>query len=168
MLEIKVDRKEGPLVVLFGSQHRPERERKVWEWERSTEGNRIFFTDTECLWYQNYIEEIVDFLGPLNPSELRGCSRGGYAALLIGHLLGVKSVTYSPQTILEDERWPDIKKAREISKYPDLSFIEGDHDIYYCRLKASDVFHAERMKVNLYPIDCDVHNVAKVLKCEHS
>lgn len=165
MLLSLTDKRDGPLVVLFGSQHDITRERKVWEWRRSTEGmNRIFFCDTNGLWYQEHIDEIVDRLSKLSPRALIGCSRGGYAALLIAHLIGSSAIAYSPQTILEDSRWPDIEKARAISKYPDLSFITGNHHIYYCKHKRSDAFHAERMKVHLHPVECDTHNAARFVK----
>jgi len=165
MLESWKDFREGPLIVLFGSQRDMTYERKVWEWERSTRGrNRMFLYDTKGLWYQEHIDEIVDRLSKLSPRALIGCSRGGYAALLIAHLIGSSAIAYSPQTILKDSRWPDIEKARAMSKYPDLSFITGNHHIYYCKHKKSDAFHAERMKVHLHPVECDVHNVARFVK----
>lgn len=165
MLESWREYNEGPLIVLFGSLSNMDRERKVWEWERSTRGmNRLFLCDTEALWYQQHIDEIVDRLLPMSPSVLVGCSRGGYAALLIAHLIGSKAIAYAPQTILEDKRWPDIEKARSMSRYPDISFVTGDHHIYYCKRKQSDAFHAERMKVHLHPVDCDTHSVARFVK----
>jgi len=165
MLESWHDYRDGPLVVLFGSQCDISRERKVWEWERSTSGmNRMFFYDTNGLWYQEHIDEIVESLSGLSPMALIGCSRGGYAALLIAYLIGSSAIAYSPQTILKDSRWPEIERARAMSKYPDLSFITGNHHIYYCKHKKADAFHAERMKVHLHPVECDTHIVAKFVK----
>lgn len=162
MLDIKEDFNEGPLIVLFGSEGRPKGQ--FWEWRRSTEGlNRIFFCDTKNLWYVDHIDTIVEHLKPLKPRKLLGVSSAGYAALLIGHLIGVKSITFAPQTILEDKRFDKIEKARERAEYPDLSFIDGDHDIYFCDKVKEDVFHAERLDVNLYPVDCKKHNAAGVV-----
>lgn len=169
MLAIKEDFRDGPLVALFSGkpiEAALDKTKNYWEWERTTEGrNRVFFRDTEALWFQDHVDEVTDYLKRHKPKIIVGASRGGYAAILFAHLVGVKSISYSPQTILEDPRWGDqIKIAKSKSKYPDLSFIDGDHHIYYGTRNKLDVFHAERMRVNLHPVDCEIHNVARHLK----
>jgi len=165
MLEVREDYKPGPLVAVFSSQNIFSRERKVFEWEKTTEGkNRILFCDTEGLWYQKCVDEVIERLK--EPTDLTiGCSKGGYAALLFAHLLGCKSLSFSPQTVLEDARWPGIEKAKALSRYPDLSFIHGkQHDIYYCKYNPGDVFHAERLNVSHHPVECVTHAVAKEIR----
>jgi len=168
MLAIKEDFRDGPLVALFSGkpvEASLDKKKNFWEWQRTTEGmNRVFFRDTEALWFTDHVDEITDYLTKHKPQVCIGASRGGYAALLFAHLVGCKAIAYSPQTILEDNRWPSIETARERSRYPDLSFIEGDHHIYYCIHDKNDVFHAKRMKATLHPVDCKIHNVARHLK----
>lgn len=171
MLEIGYDVTEGPVMVIFSSQGKVSQEKKLYEWEASTSGiSRIFIADTEDLWFQKHIDRIYRFLSLVPDKTLMlGCSRGGYAALLFAHMFWCRSLTFSPQTSLHDDRWPSIKDARRLGsgkpEYHDLSFISGQqHTIYYCSEDLRDKEHAERLDVIKKPLDCDKHVSAVVLK----
>lgn len=165
MLHIK-DETSGPAAVFFSSQHTLEREERRFDWDKMSSGkSRLLFCDSEGLWYQEHIDAIREYLNRIEPVLMVGCSRGGYAALLFAHFMKCPSLTFSPQTILQDQRWPEIEKARQISRYPDLSFISGgQHVVYYCNGKSLDVWHAKRLDVTHIEITCDTHAVATVLK----
>ena len=164
MLRIDYDLKTGPVIVIFCSGLKPE------FYANTKDFSRVFLYDTESLWFQKEIDSIRRFLDSIPDKTMTlGVSRGGYAALLFGHLYGLRVLAFSPQTRLYDDRWPEIKEARKVSKHTeffDLSFVEGRNTVYFCKDNPKDEEHASRIKAEIHLVDGKQHNSASVLKSQ--
>lgn len=164
MLRIDYDLKSGPVIVIFCSSLKPE------FYANTKDFSRVFLYDTEGLWFQKEIDKIRRFLDSIQSKTMAmGVSRGGYAALLFGHLYGLRTLTFSPQTSLFDDRWTEIKEARKASKYPeffDLSFIEDRNTVYFCKDNPKDAEHVSRIRAEIHLVEGKQHNSASVLKSQ--
>lgn len=155
--------------------------------------NAFFVKDFNQCWYQKgllgitkSIPETAEYLkkivGQYRHICAVGSSAGGYGAIVFGVEIGVeKIIAFSPQTILNHNAIKEfggvdtnLKYISNNNFYFDLvnllknRDVKSQIDIYYGSRHERDVFMAERLKdfpfVNLYPVDTDVHNVARVFK----
>jgi len=167
----------------------------------SIETDKVFIRDVNQTWYQsglpgicNDFDGIKYFLDKLicknNPSRVTfiGNSAGGFAAIALGHLLGIdKVVAFSPQTFITrwgrlfylDRRWRtqirNVYKHTRSNNYLDLKRIlnisanvSESIEIHYCSNHRLDKKHAERLihinRVNLVSYHYGDHSLVKHLK----
>jgi hypothetical protein len=153
--------------------------------------NKIFVKDPHQSWYyklghSKITEELIEIIPKENRKIFIGTSAGGFAAILIGNLIGADLVlAFSPQTFLDpvyrreykDNRWSkEIKNVYEVTKnLYDLRLPEmivdnntTEYRIYYCDKFELDVVHAsmlaEKNNFIMEPQDCAEHVVVKCLK----
>jgi pimeloyl-ACP methyl ester carboxylesterase len=160
--------------------------------------DKIFIRDIHQVWYQKgladdiqNLSDIADYLKNIISSKkytnvvFIGNSMGGYAAILLGTLLGVnKIIAFSPQTFIGrfrrllnlDRRWRKQinnvhANAYKQPEYFDLKPVlkKGNNnssiEIWYCKTHRLDRLHAERLKkapnVQLNPVFEGGHNFIK-------
>lgn len=163
--------------------------------------DKLFLRDFNQAWYQFGVNEEISTIGKIHDylkAEISGndyqktCfignSMGGYAAILFGSMLGVKTViSFAPQTFIDqwnrlaalDLRWRrqlkrvhqaetegtylDLKKHLERQNYPDTEIF-----IFYSRDYRLDRVHAERLKgsknVHLRPLPGGDHSIVKTIR----
>lgn len=161
--------------------------------------SKLFIRDLDQVWYQrgvsglgSSIPEVRDALAvQLDRFEhvvFLGGSSGGYAALLLGALLGVDRVlAFSPQTFVgrgrrrvhRDRRWSS--KIAEMYRSPELSSTYLDLKpvlqntlaptraaIYYGSRNRLDRVHARRVRripgVSIHGYDTDSHGVQRRMR----
>jgi len=147
--------------------------KEQWEWERSAQECDIhaFFVDPQDRreWFHDCIDELLRILRPKVKDKkllVVGHSMGGYGALLLAHLLGGASLSFSPQTDRSPAKYSmDIKKYGHQEWFNLTELVKGKHHhIYYGVRNEIDKSEAERMDCSLYPLDTREHNVALVLR----
>ncbi len=159
--------------------------------------NVLYIRDPAEGWFQRGIvglgdrlediaQSIKKILSPYKglPRVTLGYSMGGYAAILLGTMIGArKAIALSPQSFIDpdmraehgDDRWQQslrkIKPNR--MQVPDLLPIMQKNkgmavSVFYCAKDVLDSLHAKRMENSphtlIYPVDGDDHNVARALK----
>jgi hypothetical protein len=163
---------------------------------------RLFVRDLRQAWYHRGIPGhgsglpgVADALSPLLAHHeverlvVAGASAGGYAALLLGTLLGADEVLcFAPQTVLDldtlaemgDHRW-DWRLGRQKAagavdaRFTDLRRVlpaarcaETSYRIYFDDSLRADRLHAERLAglpgVRLYRFGRGSHNIARSLR----
>lgn len=164
---------------------------------------KILVRDLDQIFYQRgvrglgaTIDEVVEGLRPLVAGRDRvvfvGQSAGGYAAILLGALLGVDEVlAFSPQTFLDrrlrrrhgDDRWPDcvaeIRGMRRAERrHLDLADVlragpsRTAFHLYYGSENRLDALHCRRLgavpTVVLHPWPTGSHAVARRMREEGS
>lgn len=179
----KIYDSDNDIAIVFLSGYGDfEKEQRQFEWERlSSDFNvkRIFTKDLMRAWYHDCLDKIFPMLQRETVGKkvlMVGASMGGYAALLLGHLLKCGSISFAPQTNIktdfeQNRRWEKqlatVNEITDTPEYLDLGFVEGEqHHIYYSINNYLDKLHAERMNVKLFPVKFHGHNVAKFLKDE--
>lgn len=173
-----------------------------FEFFKTTQGfdiDKIFIRDLEQAWYHKGMKGISDsiettakYLKSIIKSHnykkvvCLGNSMGGYAAIVIGHLIKADTVlAFAPQTFLDtknrqkygDNRWKEQISAlpKEIDKkYLDLSkLLISSNDktkinIYYSLDERIDVEHVDKIKkfknINLYPYKDGGHQLVQLLR----
>lgn len=157
-----------PCVAILNS-----RVSKHYEWYKTLEElnfTALHICDNSFSWYHQCLDRVRIILDLHKPTLLVGASMGGYAALLLGSLHGIKVKAFGPQTTLKarwDIRWePEWEKVRTETKHPeylDLAGLEVEADIYYCLGSKEDIRHAERLKKGrLVPRGCKRHEEASL------
>lgn len=161
--------REGPCIAVLNS-----RVAKRFEWFHTLQDMKmsaLHVIDEAFLWYHGCADEVRPLLDKHKPSLIVGVSMGGYAALLLGALHGIKARAFGPQTTLIagwDKRWtPEWETIKATTKHPewlDLLNLDIKGDIYYCLGSQQDVQHARRLKrkVKLIPRGCTRHEDSAV------
>jgi hypothetical protein len=160
--------------------------------------SKLFIRDLDQVWYQrgvrglgSTVPEVRDALAAqLDRFEhvvFLGGSSGGYAALLLGALLGVDRVlAFSPQTFVgrgrrmlhRDRRWPkeiaEMRRSPALSSaYLDLKPVLRDapasrFDIYFGSGNRLDRLHARRVRaipgVSIHAQKTDSHGVQRQMR----
>lgn len=160
---------------------------------------KLFLRDIDQAWYHRGVRglasslpDLVDALRPhIEPRKrvvFTGHSSGGYAALILGTLLGVDEViATSPQSFISrrlrlyhnDHRWPDEirnaytsptaeRKMFDLKPWLKRSTAATRLHIYYATRHQWDFAHAERLRrirnVELHPTPTMTHSVARYLR----
>lgn len=181
-MNIQVIDHPGDMACVFFSGHgNPIKEEAYFEWMKGTkdlEATRLFVLDVSRKWYHDCIGAIYVTL----KEELKGkkplfvgASMGGYAALLLGHFMGIPSISFSPQTDLmaenhrNEELWmrqaEQLKGLTHRPELLDIKFVSGkQHHIYYGVKNETDVYQATRLDCTHFPVDTAEHNVALELR----
>lgn len=167
--------------VFFSGHVEPLKDEFYFEWISGTkdlEANRLFVMDVSRKWYHDCIGPLfVTLKTELNDKKalLVGASMGGYAALLFGHLLGLPSVSFSPQTDLMGEKFrcnelwqrqaDALKGITDRPEFLDIGFVSGkQHHIYYGSRNETDTYQAKRVDCTHIEVDTELHNSASELK----
>ena len=129
----------------------------------------VFVKDDQLSWYHagvpgvgscidNMVVGLKKIIKDLGASDVTtvGCSMGGYAALLFGNLLGVKSIAFAPQTFIDEEnrakfgdcRWKQaierIQNTYEDKYFDILPYVDSNSQLYYGEGCEIDKEHCRR------------------------
>jgi hypothetical protein len=166
------------------------------------EAKRMFVRDLRQSWYHRglsghtkgiddtarLLQEHLDRAG-VERLVVVGNSAGGYAALLLGTMLGADvSLCFGPQTLVDpdamaafgDRRWErelgGLKRAGEldarysdlVTALPQLEPAGTRHEVYFDASFGLDRTHAERIGelagVQLHPLDGGAHGIAQMMR----
>lgn len=157
---------------------------------------RVFLRDLKSCWYHQGIDDDIDSIPALRKyleQEVHGyevctvgCSAGGTAALLFGHLLKAKvAVAFGPQTVISRKGKADIKDRRygyvhnmlpkRGRRFQDLlPHLQQWNGVTQYRVHVGtlgvDQRHAARIRkckgVQVIQHNCAAHHVARALKLD--
>jgi hypothetical protein len=162
--------------------------------------NRVFVRDLDQRFYQKGVrglgttfEEVAKNLEELLPPETErvvfvGSSAGGFAAVILGTLIGVdRVVAVAPLSFIDrwrrlaffDRRWPKsiapVNRGANIQRaYLDVRAVvrarpaASPVDVYFPRRNRLDALHARRLEglpgVVLYPLESESHDVVRAMR----